>query len=282
MASRFWVWLALVGCSAPVSGGGPRLAQAITAPHHVVEGARAEAVFRALDELRPETQPAAADYELSSVGCVHVMLSAREGFFSCTLTWRGSGGDVTQRSVRDPRAENLHEALRLAGADFDIGQKMPGINVRGVKAKRTLLTFDDVSNHHPETPNVTLEGSNAAKIMDALLAVGIKEDDGSTLIVCPDGPPSCTLYGLHRTDFTKLDAARSTDLWRSFMEVAASAHVRTVQDIPLDQVTVMMARQFTHDGKALRFVMTVERPAPGPPATSATSPPPPPPRPSAD
>jgi hypothetical protein len=170
-------------------------------------------------------------------------------------------------------AEKLFRALHDAGAAYDFG-RMEAVRLRGLRAKRTLLTFDDEANYHPQPPNTELQGASAAKIVDALTAAGIKEDDGSLSVSCSkgSGPPTCEHGWLQQTKASKLDATRSEDLWRSFMGAATSRSNGADVTCRLDEVTRITARDFTHDGKTLRFVLRLEKPLPMPRPASPPAP----------
>lgn len=284
--------LTVSGCSAPAQDhGGPRtLLQAPRveppAPHRVASGAHAGAVFKALQDLHPGEGMERSTYEFAELDCVFLSGVVHPPTVLCTLTQRADGGAPSSKRVGSmapnapeaPLAEALGETLREAGAELDIlASKMPLLRLRNVRATKDRLEFDDDANLRlPPVPNATVEGSAADDILETLARAGIKEDDGSMLVICNtwDGRPSCS-YRLRHGPEMPFGRTESTALWRSLLDVAPLEN--QMEKIPSKQaVTVIHASHFTYDRKTLSLVLT---PGTGTPPTPPATPPPEPPRP---
>lgn len=182
--------------------------------------------------------PAKDAYDVDALSCVHVAFPGQESTH-CT---------VDKLEVTDnAKAEKLMEAMELVGAQPVQGNKMPAFHIVNVHANREGFTFDDAANaSNPNAPNARIEGAEMQDVMNALASVGIKEDDGTLLVVCnafAENTPTCG-YFLRSVAGPKLDAAQSRVLWDAF-----------VHD---PKMTVLNASHFTYDGHALSFFRVLD------------------------
>lgn len=253
MMTRFFCFVFLAGCATsttpevqtpaptPVQFRAPAAAPAL--PHRTATAAEAGAVF---EQLRA-VLPAQDAYDIGSLSCTWVELP---------------DGDWSSCQIDDVRVEDrakavkLGDAVRLAGAELDLGNKMPSVVVRNVHASRDSLSFDDAANaKRPLAPNTRLEGRAMEEVMSAIANAGVKEDDGTLFIVCNrfEGKPACG-YQMHNQPSPPLDAARSARLWNVFVHEPNK--------------TVLNASRFTYDGKALSFYRVIDdaTPPPSPPS----------------
>jgi hypothetical protein len=230
--------------------------EALLAPRRREAGAAAaERVFAALEQASDRSPPS----DVSAVDCHDIPISASETHYRCAITYRSATGpniDVSIGGLNRPdsaRAHELFDALHAAGAQLEL-DKVARIRVRRLNVAKAKVVFDDEANiRRRPRPNVELQAEAAGRIIDAMSAAQITEDDGSLLLLC-DRPssraPTCSAFR-GEAPAAVLDPAPSAELWNAFMAV------RPADMSPVENVTKLGASHFTHDGARLRFVLTL-------------------------
>jgi hypothetical protein len=181
--------------------------QAVSLPHVEATGTQAQAVVSAVSAIfaaqAPPVDPGASSYSFSSVDCGDLSTPFESGY-QCSIALDSDGGTVNVEDSMSsgdggaqPLAQNLYSALGAAGAmacqdpahgDF--------IRLQDVAATASDLKFTDISKYDTVTavwtPNLVVQGADAAGVIAALAAAGIHDCDPSRFLslVCSTSDPS--------------------------------------------------------------------------------------------
>ena len=154
-------------------------------PHVEASGAKAQAVAQAIGAIlasqSPPVDPNASSYTLSNVDCGDVASpDPGGGGYGCSLSLSPAGGKSTTITTpsNSPSAKSLYDALSAAGAGPCTDYAHGTSRLENLAATSTMLSFDDVSNDQaPPTPNLSVKGTDAQGILDALAGAKIQDCD---------------------------------------------------------------------------------------------------------
>jgi hypothetical protein len=126
--------------------------------------------------------------------------------------------------------------------------------------RRDGASFEDRSKLRPPVAaNVEVTGAAAIRILDALTAARVRDDDGTLSLVCgaANGPPTCSHWSYPNglgtpTTPTRVDAAAAQALWSAITNAGETAGIGIDGDAHAPP-TILNARSFTWDGTTLRL-----------------------------